>query len=170
MKAYDELLDDSQTIASHYVSLNKNFQKLFLELENLKNEKEKLGHEKTKLLKEYTFFQNDVNPLKTEASKASKNISFDISELQRTINLLKLDVEKMVNGSKKNLTWCLVAKGHILIKLDLGSRKKLMKNDPKIVKIKFLFVYTVSRRDTLLKNAFLLKNKKIKGEKVQEDN
>ena len=56
MKAYDELLDDSQTIAFHYVSLKKNFQKLFLELENLKNEKEKLGHEKTKLLKEYTFF------------------------------------------------------------------------------------------------------------------
>ena len=37
MKAYDELLDDSQTLASHYASLKKNFQKWSLELENLKN-------------------------------------------------------------------------------------------------------------------------------------
>ena len=42
-KAYDELLDDSQTLASHYALLKKNFQKLSLEFENLKNEKEKLG-------------------------------------------------------------------------------------------------------------------------------
>ena len=42
MKAYDELLDDSQTLASYYASLEKNFQKLTLEFENLKIENEKL--------------------------------------------------------------------------------------------------------------------------------
>ena len=51
-KAYDELLDDSQTRASHYTLLKKKFQKLSLEFENLKNEKENLGQEKFELLKE----------------------------------------------------------------------------------------------------------------------
>ena len=37
-KAYDELLDGSQTLTSHYASLKKIFQKLSLEFENLKNE------------------------------------------------------------------------------------------------------------------------------------
>ena len=45
-KAYDELLDDSQSLASHYAALKKNCQKLSLEFENLKNENEKVGHEK----------------------------------------------------------------------------------------------------------------------------
>ena len=42
-KAYDELLDDSQILASHYASLKKNFQKLSFKFENLKNENPKLG-------------------------------------------------------------------------------------------------------------------------------
>ena len=37
-KANNELLDDSQTLTSYYASLKKNFQKLYLEFENLNNE------------------------------------------------------------------------------------------------------------------------------------
>ena len=50
-KAYDELLDDSQTLSSHYASLKK----LSLEFENLKSKKKKLRHEKNELLKENTL-------------------------------------------------------------------------------------------------------------------
>ena len=50
-KAYDELLDDSQTLSSHYASLKK----LSFEFENLKSEKKKLRHEKDELLKENTL-------------------------------------------------------------------------------------------------------------------
>ena len=48
-KAYDELLDDSQTLASHYASLKKSFQNCPFEFENLKNQKKKLGQEKIEL-------------------------------------------------------------------------------------------------------------------------
>ena len=65
-KAYDELLDDSQTLASYYALLKKNFQKLFLELENFTNEKEKLGQEISELLKENTLLQKDVTALRIE--------------------------------------------------------------------------------------------------------
>ena len=66
MKAYDELLDDSQILASHYASLRKNLQKLTLEFENLKIGNEKLGHEKINLLNENILLQKDVTALKTE--------------------------------------------------------------------------------------------------------
>ena len=51
-KAYNELLDDSQMVSSHYFSLKNSFQKLFIEFENLMTKKEKLKHEKYTLLKE----------------------------------------------------------------------------------------------------------------------
>ena len=51
-RAYDELLDDSQILSSHYVSLKKSHQKLSFDFENFKTEKEKLRHEKDELLKE----------------------------------------------------------------------------------------------------------------------
>ena len=38
-KAYDELLDDSQNLASNYALLKNNFQKLSLKFENLKKGK-----------------------------------------------------------------------------------------------------------------------------------
>ena len=45
-KAYDELVDNSKSLAFHYASLRKNFQKLSLEFENLRNENEKVGDKK----------------------------------------------------------------------------------------------------------------------------
>ena len=62
-KAYDELLDDSQSLTSHYASLKKNFQKLSLEFENLKNDNEKLGHEKVKLLKRLCMPKSSIREL-----------------------------------------------------------------------------------------------------------
>ena len=51
-------------------------------------------------------------------------------------------------------TWilCLEVKKHILIKTGLGFEEEVKENPSKILKIKFLLVYSVSRKDTLLKN------------------
>ena len=38
--------------------------------------------------------------MRTEVSEASQNTSFDISELQKIVKLLKSNLEKMVNGFK----------------------------------------------------------------------
>ena len=93
-------MDDSQTLSSHYASLKKNFQKLSFEFEDLKNEKEKLGQAKSELLKENTLFHKDVTAIRTEVSKAGQNTSSNISKLQTIVKLLKLDIEKIVNGSR----------------------------------------------------------------------
>ena len=98
--SYDELLDDSQALISHYVSLKKIFQKLSLEFENLKTEKEKLHHEKIELLKETTLLEKDVSALKTEVSEFAQNTSSDVSKLQKIVKLLRSDLEKMVNDPK----------------------------------------------------------------------
>ena len=52
----------------------------------------------------------------------------------------------MVNGSKEE--------DHILIRRDLGMRRKKMKIYPKVFKAKFLLVLIVLRKDILLKNTF----------------
>ena len=41
-KAYEELLDDSQTLFSHYASLKKNYQKLSLDFKNLEPKKKEV--------------------------------------------------------------------------------------------------------------------------------
>ena len=99
-KAYDELLDDSQLLASHYASLKKIFQKLSSDFEKLKNENEKLGHRKIELSKENSLLQKDVTVLKTKASEINQNTSSDVSKLQNLVKLVKSDIQNMVNGSK----------------------------------------------------------------------
>ena len=99
-KSYDDLLDDSQLLASHYASLKKNFQKLSSDFKKLKIENEKLGNKNSELLEQNGILQKDVNILKTEVSEASLNASSNVSELQNLVKLLKSDLEKMVNGSK----------------------------------------------------------------------
>ena len=81
IKAYDELLDDSQMLASHYALLNKNFQKLSCEFEKLKDKNEKLGRINTELSKENSLLHKDVTVLKTKASEISQNTSSNVSEL-----------------------------------------------------------------------------------------
>ena len=51
-KAYDDLLDESWLLASHYASLKKSFQKPSSDFEKLKNENEKLGQKNAELSKE----------------------------------------------------------------------------------------------------------------------
>ena len=68
-KAYDELLDNSKSLASHYASLKKDYRKLYLEFEKLKTKKEKVGHEKDKLQNDNVLLQNDVTALKIKVSK-----------------------------------------------------------------------------------------------------
>ena len=65
-----------------------------LEFKNLKSKKEKLRHEKDELLKNY------ANALKIEVFESAQKICSNISELQRTVKLLKYEIEKMVYGSK----------------------------------------------------------------------
>ena len=72
-KAYDELLDDSKSLISHYASLKKDFQKLSLEFEKLKIEKEKVGHEKVKLQNDNILFQKDAIALKVKFLKLAQN-------------------------------------------------------------------------------------------------
>ena len=57
-------------------------------------------HEKTKLLNNNILLQKDVTTLRDEVSETRKKASFDVSKLQKTSKLFKLDLEKMVNSSK----------------------------------------------------------------------
>ena len=116
-------MDDSQTLASHYASLKKNFQKLSFEFEDLKNEKEKLGQEKSELLKENTLFHKDVTAIRTEVSEAGQNTSSNVSKLQKIVKLLKLDLEKIVNGSR-NLDLMLRSQRPYFDKTGLGFEKE----------------------------------------------
>ena len=118
-KAYDELLDNSQLLASHYTSLKKNFQKLSLECEKLKGENKKLGQRNTELLDENSLLQKDVIILKTEVFKMNQNTSSNVSKLQNLVKLLKSDLGKMVNGSK-NLDLMLGGQKQYLDKTGLG--------------------------------------------------
>ena len=76
-----------------------------------------------KLLKEKALFQKDVTTLKIEISKVSQNTSSDISGLQKTIKLLKLDFKKMINGSK-NLDLMLGSQKPYFDKIRLGYEKE----------------------------------------------
>ena len=55
----------------------------------------------------------------------------------------------------------------ILIRWDFGMRRKKMKNYPKVLKAKFLLVFTILRRDTLLKNKSFSR-RKAKRQKVKK--
>ena len=123
-------MDDSQTLSSHYASLKKSFQKLTLEFENLKLDKEKLRHEKDGLLKEIRLLQKDVSALKTGVSEPTQNTLSDVSKLQKTVKLLKFDLENMVNGSK-NLDLILGSQRPYFEKLGLGYEKKEDEDPPK---------------------------------------
>ena len=61
--------------------------------------------------------------LRAEVSEASQKASSDISELQKTVKLLKSDLEKMVNGSK-NLDIILGGQRPYLDKTRLGFEKE----------------------------------------------
>ena len=97
-KAYDELLDDFQTLSSHCASLEKSFQKLSFDLKNLESEKEKL--KKDELLKENNLLKKDISALKIETFESAQKASYDVSKLQKIVKLLKSGLKKMVNGSK----------------------------------------------------------------------
>ena len=55
--------------------------------------------------------------------------------------------------AQRILILCLEAKNHILTKLDYDMWKRQMRFHPKIHNLNFLHVYTVSKGDTLLKDA-----------------
>ena len=50
------------------------------------------------LSKENTLLQKDVDALKAKVSESTQKTSFDVSKLQKTVKLLKSNLEKMVNG------------------------------------------------------------------------
>ena len=158
-KTDDELLDDSQSLASHYASLKKNFQKLSLEFENLKKDNEKLRHEKTNLLKENNLFQKDVTALETEAFEVAQKASSYAFELQKTVKFLKSDLEKMVNGSK-NLGLMLGSQRPYVDKIGLGFEKEEDEKSSEDSQSKISSCILALRRNTLLKEAFLEEKQK----------
>ena len=84
-KAYDKLLDDSKSLASHYASLKKDFQKLFLEVEKLKIEKEMVGHEKEILQNDNILLQKDVTALKAEVSEICSKLLMRLQQVYRIV-------------------------------------------------------------------------------------
>ena len=80
-KAYDELLDNSKSLSSHYGSLKNDFHKLSLDFKKLKIEKEKVGYENDKLQNDNVLLQKDVTALKIEVSETHSKSSSDVFEL-----------------------------------------------------------------------------------------
>ena len=69
------------------------------------------------------LLQKDVTALKSEVSETRSKSTSDVSELQKTVKLLKSDLEKMVNGSK-NLDLMLGGQKPYLDKTGLGFEKR----------------------------------------------
>ena len=82
------------------------------------------------MLKENTSLKKDVTTPRIEVSEASQNTSFDASELQKIVKLLKSDLEKMMNGSK-NLDLMLGSQRPYFDKMGLGFEKE---DDEKLAK------------------------------------
>ena len=76
-----------------------------------------------KLLNDNILLQKDVTTLRNEVSETCKNASSNVSELQKIVKLLKLDLEKMVNGSK-NLYMMFGGQKPYLDKIGLGFEKE----------------------------------------------
>ena len=61
--------------------------------------------------------------MRTKVSEVSQNTSFDVFELQKTVKLLKSDLEKMVNSSK-HLDMMLGSQRPYFDKMRLGFEKE----------------------------------------------
>ena len=68
--------------------------------------------------------------MRNKVSETRQKASSDVSELHKTVKLLKLDLEKMVNGSK-NLDMILGGQKPYLKKTGLGFEKESNKKSSK---------------------------------------
>ena len=130
----------------------------------------RFGMKKTKLLNDNILLQKDITALRNEVSKTRTKASSDVSELHKTIKLLKLDLAKMFSGSK-NLDMMLGGQKLYLDKTGLGfekesdekSSKKSQNNIPACI-------YCFKKGHTYEKCFSRRKAKKAKSERAQEDN